>query len=90
MSKLKQIYREIWEERPHECSNCGYPISWPIAHVFAHIKSKGARPDLKHDKDNIRLLCSSWIREDGERGCHELEHTNPRAFRLRGKQPQIG
>lgn len=83
MSKLKEMYLEIWNERPHKCELCGYPIREPIAHVFAHIKSKGARPDMKHEKSNIRLLCSSWIRQDGERGCHELEHTDPEKFRQR-------
>lgn len=85
MSKLKDLYREIWEEREHICSNCGYPIQRPISHVFAHIRSKGARPDLKYDKSNIRLLCSTWIRQDDKIGCHELEHTHPEKFRQRSK-----
>jgi len=83
MGKLKDLYWEIWEEREHICANCGYPLSRPIAHCFAHIRSKGARPDLKYDKDNIQLLCSTWIRHDDKPGCHTLEHTNPKKFRER-------
>lgn len=83
MSKLKQLYHEIWENREHVCNNCGYYIHTPIAHVFAHKRSKGARPDLKHEKTNIELLCSTWIRNDGKRGCHELSHTNPEKFKER-------
>jgi 5-methylcytosine-specific restriction endonuclease McrA len=83
LSKLKQLYKEIWQERPHRCEVCGYPISKPIAHVFAHIKSKGAHPSLKYAKSNIRLLCSTIIRSDNKRGCHELEHTNPEKFKER-------
>lgn len=85
MSKLKDLYWEIWQERQHICANCGYPISRPVAHVFAHKRSKGARPDLKYDKDNIELLCSTIIRNDGQRGCHELSHTNPYAYKERSK-----
>lgn len=85
MGKLKELYKEIWDERPHVCANCGYPIREPIAHVFSHIKSKGARPDLKFDKDNIELLCSTWNRAEGE-GCHELHHSNPEKFKKRSKK----
>ncbi len=83
MGKYKNLYREIWNERPHVCEICGYPIKDPIAHVFAHIKSKGARPDLKYEKSNVRLLCSTWIRNDGKTGCHELEHSNPQKLKER-------
>jgi len=85
MSKLKDLYAEIWEEREHVCANCGYPLSRPIAHVFAHIRSKGARPDLKFDKDNIELLCSTLVRQDGEIGCHEAIHTKPSVYEERAK-----
>jgi len=86
MSKLKQLYKEIWQDREHRCANCGYPIHKPIAHVFSHKRSKGARPDLKYDKSNIELLCSTWIRQDDKRGCHELHHTNPNKFKKRSSK----
>lgn len=83
MGKLKDLYAEIWEERNHVCVNCGFPIREPIAHVFSHKKSKGARPELKYEKSNIELLCSSVIRGFDTPGCHELLHTNPEKFRNR-------
>ena len=80
MGKLKELYREIWEEREHRCANCAMYIPSPVVHNFSHIRSKGARPDLKYDKDNIEILCSSVNRYDRKTGCHELLHTNPDKF----------
>jgi hypothetical protein len=83
MSKIKDLYREIWAERAHVCAACGYPLSRPVANVFSHIKGKGAHPALKFEKSNIELLCSTIIRADGEIGCHESLHTNPRIIKRR-------
>lgn len=84
MGKLKDLYAELWYEREHCCSNCGEWIATPVVHNFSHIRSKGARPDLKYDKDNIEILCSS-VNKQGT-GCHELSHTNPKKYRERGLQ----
>ena len=84
MGKLKDLYAEIWNERINVCSNCGMPIPYPVVHNFSHIRSRGARPDLKYDKDNIEILCSSVNRHEG-RGCHELHHTNPQVYKKRGE-----
>jgi len=78
----KELYAEIWNERPHKCQVCGIAIKDPVVHNFAHIRSKGARPDLKYDKANIRILCSTVNRKEGI-GCHELEHTNPEKLKER-------
>ena len=83
MSRLKKLYAEIWNERHHLCENCGIYIANPVVHNFSHKRSKGARPDLKYDKDNIEILCSSVNRYNGQTGCHELLHTNPEKFRER-------
>lgn len=80
---MKELFKEIWQERPHVCENCGYSIPKPLAHNFAHIKSKGAYPELKYDKDNIQLLCSNWDYPDDRIGCHWYEHNNPEKFRGR-------
>lgn len=85
MGKLKDLYRQIWDERPRVCKVCGYPISTPLAHVFSHVYSKGAHPELKYERRNIELWCSTLIRSDGNRGCHELSHENPEAFTKRAK-----
>lgn len=86
MSKLKSLYAEIWAERPHRCQVCGYPLRRPIAHVFSHIKGRGAHPSLKYDKRNIQLWCSTVIRRDGEVGCHESWHHKPEVFKRRARE----
>lgn len=52
------LFIEIWGSRPHYCVKCG---KWlgndPKPAFFSHIKSKGARPDLRLDPNNIELLC---------------------------------
>lgn len=53
----KELFLEIWNERPHECVECGKYLKEPKAHNFSHIKSKWSRPDLRLDKNNIELLC---------------------------------
>ncbi len=56
----KELFLEIWNERPHICSNpeCKKHLGdEPNAFFFSHIKSKGAYPELRLCKDNIELLC---------------------------------
>ncbi len=80
MSNLKKLYKQIWERRPHRCQVCGYPLRKPIANVFSHIYSKGAHPSLKYEPQNIQLWCATLIRLDDKFGCHDLWHSNPKAF----------
>lgn len=52
------LFKEIWSEREHICCKCGRVLLEPMrVHYFSHIHSKGARPDLRLNKDNIELLC---------------------------------
>lgn len=52
------INKEIWEERPHVCEECGDNLpKIPVKSYFSHLLSKGAHPELRHDKDNIVLHC---------------------------------
>lgn len=56
----KDLFLEIWNERPHICSNKNcqkYLGEEPLAYYFAHIKSKGAYPELRLEKSNLALLC---------------------------------
>jgi hypothetical protein len=60
-----EVFLEIWNEREHECVNCGMNLDRfvdeetgnPSTMLFSHIKTKGSKPDLKKDKNNIELLC---------------------------------
>lgn len=55
---LQSLFLEIWGERPHYCAECNsYLGEEPLAIFFSHNHSRGARPDLKMDKNNITLLC---------------------------------
>ena len=82
---MKPLFKEIWEERPHKCENCNYQIHEAKAHNFSHIRSKGAMPSLKFEKDNIEILCSTLDRSDKETGCHESIHVNPKIYKGRTK-----
>ena len=53
----KELFMEIWNERPHECVECGRILREPRPHNFDHIVTKWARRDLRYDKDNIQILC---------------------------------
>ena len=52
------FYEEIWGERFHYCEECHKELGdkWE-RYMFSHILSKGSHPSLRHDKDNINLLC---------------------------------
>lgn len=52
------LFKQIWEIRPHYCTNCGKWLG-SILNVsfFSHIRSKGACPELRLDPNNIELLC---------------------------------
>ena len=61
ISKLKMddvINKEIWAERPRICEECQSPLKTPpVKSYFSHLLSKGAHPELRHDKRNIVLHC---------------------------------
>jgi hypothetical protein len=53
-----KFYEEIWSERPHYCEECDKYLGekWE-RYMFSHILSKGSQPRLRHNKDNVNLLC---------------------------------
>lgn len=53
-----RVFKEIWDEREHVCSNCGAPLPEPMrTYYFSHRLSKKRRPDLRLEKANIDLHC---------------------------------
>ena len=57
-----ELYKEIWEERNHECSICEVALPNLLRPIyFSHIISKGSEPKGRLDKENIWLKCH---------GCH--------------------
>ena len=54
----RDLFMAIWAIRPHICTNCTQDLGQePKAFFFAHIKGKGANPELRLQPSNIRLLC---------------------------------
>ncbi len=54
----RELFAEIWNERPHVCTHCGGKLPEPMrSYYFSHIKSKGAFPELRLEKSNIELTC---------------------------------
>ena len=54
----REMFIEIWNERPHICCHCKDPLGHePIVHYFSHIKPKGKYPELRLVKSNVELLC---------------------------------
>lgn len=52
------FYKEIWSERMHYCEECDKDLGskWE-RYMFSHILSKGSQPKLRHNKDNVNILC---------------------------------
>lgn len=60
----KDLFIQIWAERPHLCVNCKKNLGdEPRTFFFSHIQSKGAHPEKRLDKTNIQLLCFDCHRE---------------------------
>lgn len=75
----RQMFMEIWSERPHICINCLTHLGdEPIVHYFSHRKPKGMYPELRLVKANIDLLCTQ---------CHIYWETNPNLYRAKTKNP---
>lgn len=53
-----ELFKAIWIVRPHVCTNCRTALGDEIrTYFFAHIKSKGAHPELRLEPKNISLMC---------------------------------
>jgi len=52
------FFEDVWKERKHECENCGKWLgNEPLSYMFDHLLEKSKYPELKHEKDNIMLVC---------------------------------
>jgi 5-methylcytosine-specific restriction endonuclease McrA len=55
----------MWNKRKHECENCGKWLGKePLSYMFDHLLEKSKFPELKHEEDNIMLVCLE---------CHDLK-----------------
>ncbi len=62
----KEVFREIWNERKHECENCWKVLKEAKAHNFDHIIPKSRWEKYRLDKENIKVVCFA---------CHFLKTT---------------
>ena len=67
--KLRKVYQEIDETRPHLCTGCGSPHQLSHSHLIPRSRSR----DLICDPNNIQIHCLSCHKK-WERGvmAHEL------------------
>ena len=66
----RELFLQIWNERPHYCVKCQKFLGHePKVYFFSHKKSKGSHPELRLVKDNIELLCEEchYKEEFGDR-----------------------
>ena len=78
----KSMYAEIWNERDHVCEECGISLGEELQPIyFSHILSKKAYPELRHNKENINLLCPKHH--------HEWEFTDRQHMAIYGKNQHI-
>jgi hypothetical protein len=81
----KKFYEELWSERPHYCEECDKDLgeNW-AKYMFSHILSKGSQPKLRHNKDNINILClechQKW--EFGDKKSMKIYPANERLIEL--------
>ena len=52
-----ELFKKIWEERPHKCTICDVRLPWFAVSLFAHVLGKGTEPAARLDKENILLMC---------------------------------
>jgi hypothetical protein len=67
----REMFLEIWEERPHFCTNpkCRTFLgNEPKTVFFSHIKPKSVYSELRLVKSNVRLLCFSCHFDADHRG----------------------
>ena len=72
----KEVFKEIWDERPHECYICGVFINEARAINFSHALPKGKFPEFRLRKDNIFIKCAE---------CHMRWHTWGKELRTSAK-----
>ncbi len=64
--KLKEVYLDIANDRPHYCTGCGRG-DLPLSH--SHIIPRSRRKDLVCDPNNITYHC---LGDSTRRGCHTI------------------
>lgn len=66
------LFKEIWNERPHKSEVSGIPIDKFDKKNFHHILTKGAYPEHRLNKDNIVILTFNEHRQAHDNTWEEL------------------
>lgn len=54
----KVFYQRVWDKRPHVCQVCGKHLGSEMSTFFMdHGLEKAVYPDLRHEEENIILVC---------------------------------
>jgi len=53
-----ELFKTIWNTRPHVCKVCAKPIPEPKPECFSHVLSKWRYPEHRYNPFNIALVCS--------------------------------
>lgn len=54
----REVFKGVWEDRPHFCAICGAHIRIPRPWCFAHKLPKSTFPEFRLVPRNIELVCS--------------------------------
>ena len=59
ISDMNAFFLQIWNGRKeHKCENCGKWLgNEPLSYMFDHLLEKSKYPELKHEEENIMLVC---------------------------------
>ena len=56
--KDMEFYNRIWNKRPHKCEVCGKELGNELSTGYMdHLLEKSSYPDLRHEEDNIIVVC---------------------------------
>lgn len=84
-----ELFKEIWNERPHISEISRKPIPMFDINCFHHILTKGAFPEHRLNKENIIILTRSEHKDVHQYSIDELVYKNTIWSVLKEKYEQI-
>lgn len=94
MKKDSEVYRKVWDMKPHYCEECSVPLANVEAEqaakqfkfYFSHILKKGMYGKIRHDLRNFNLLCfgchDKWESADTRKKMKIFEKNKPIMIKL--------
>lgn len=77
MKEYVQFRYPGYKSGPVLCDNCGCRIDNLRYENISHVLSRGSRPDLAHDFNNLEIICGpNQFIGSIDKSCHTLRHTN--------------